>query len=67
MTTLLLDYTQAILLWALLPGLVLFALTWFVARRLNNWSIVDVVWSYGFALIAGLLVCDWGPTWAGGF
>jgi len=27
MTTLLLDYTQAILLWALLPGLVLFALT----------------------------------------
>jgi steroid 5-alpha reductase family enzyme len=56
MTTLLLDYTQAILLWALLPGLVLFAFTWFVARRLDNWSIVDVVWSYGFALIAGLLV-----------
>ena len=56
MTTLLLDYARAILLWAFLPGLALFALTWFVARRLDNWSIVDVVWSYGFALIAALLV-----------
>jgi steroid 5-alpha reductase family enzyme len=77
MTTLFFDYTEAILRWALLPGLALFALTWFVARRLDNWSIVDVVWSYGFALIAGLLVfvapgptgrpgaCDWGPTLAG--
>jgi steroid 5-alpha reductase family enzyme len=56
MTTLLLDYAQAILLLAFLPGLALFALTWFVARRLDNWSIVDVVWSYGFALVAALLV-----------
>lgn len=29
----------------------LFAACWFVARRLDNWSIVDVVWAYGFALI----------------
>jgi len=56
MITLLLDYARAILLWAFLPGLALFALTWFLARRLDNWSIVDVVWSYGFALVAALLV-----------
>ncbi|NBX33906.1 DUF1295 domain-containing protein [bacterium] len=55
MITLLLDYARAILLWAFLPGLVLFALTWLLARRLDNWSIVDVVWSYGFALVAALL------------
>ena len=29
----------------------LFALCWVVAKRLDNWSIVDVVWSYGFALV----------------
>ena len=30
----------------------LFAACWVVAKRLDNWSIVDVVWSYGFALVA---------------
>lgn len=29
----------------------LFAACWVVAKRLDNWSIVDVVWSYGFALV----------------
>jgi len=29
----------------------LFAACWLVAKRLDNWSIVDVVWSYGFALV----------------
>ncbi len=29
----------------------LFALCWVVAKRLDNWSIVDVVWSYAFALV----------------
>jgi steroid 5-alpha reductase family enzyme len=34
------------------PSLVLFGATWIVAKKINNWSIVDVVWSYGFALLA---------------
>lgn len=40
--------------WGFLPSLVLFALTWVAAWRLDNWSIVDVVWSYGFALLIAL-------------
>ena len=28
-----------------------FAACWVVARKLDNWSIVDVAWSYGFALV----------------
>ena len=34
------------------PSLLLFGATWWVAKKINNWSIVDVVWSYGFALLA---------------
>ena len=30
---------------------VFFALCWAVAKKLDNWSIVDVAWSYGFALV----------------
>ena len=30
---------------------VFFALCWLVAKKLDNWSIVDVAWSYGFALV----------------
>ena len=37
-----------------LPALLLMTLTWFVARRLDNWSIVDVAWAYGFVLILAL-------------
>ena len=30
---------------------VFFALCWLIAKQLDNWSIVDVAWSYGFALV----------------
>jgi len=30
---------------------IFFTATWVVAKVLNNWSIVDVAWSYGFALV----------------
>jgi len=39
---------------ALLPALLLMAATWLVAWRIDNWSIVDVAWSYGFALAVAL-------------
>ena len=29
---------------------VFFALCWLIAKKIENWSIVDVAWSYGFAL-----------------
>lgn len=28
-----------------------FAACWLVAKKMDNWSIVDVAWSYGFALV----------------
>ena len=30
---------------------VFFALCWLIAKKIDNWSIVDVAWSYGFALV----------------
>jgi steroid 5-alpha reductase family enzyme len=37
-----------------------FGLCWLVARRIDNWSIVDVAWSYGFALVGlRLLYVHW--------
>lgn len=41
-----------------------FSATWVVARLLDNWSIVDVAWSYGFALIGLwiLAVSAWNPS-----
>ena len=30
---------------------VYFFLCWLIARKIDNWSIVDVAWSYGFALV----------------
>ena len=30
---------------------VFFAACWLVAKKIDNWSIVDVAWSYGFALV----------------
>lgn len=40
-----------------------FSATWVVARLLDNWSIVDVAWAYGFALIGlWILACSaWNP------
>ena len=28
-----------------------FAVCWVIAKKIDNWSIVDVAWSYGFALV----------------
>ncbi len=30
---------------------VFFALCWLIAKKIDNWSIVDVAWSFGFALV----------------
>jgi len=39
---------------------ILFSLTWYVGKGINNWSIIDFVWSYSFALCAGVyLVTSW--------
>lgn len=35
----------------LVEACVYFAACWAVARRIDNWSIVDVAWSFGFALV----------------
>jgi steroid 5-alpha reductase family enzyme len=38
-------------------AVVIFALflgTWLLSRRLNNYSFVDIMWSYSFAVLAGL-------------
>jgi len=40
--------------WGMAPALLLFALTWLAAWKIDNWSIVDVVWSYGFAILIAL-------------
>lgn len=33
-----------------------FGLCWLIARRLDNWSIVDVAWAYGFALVGAWIL-----------
>lgn len=43
---------------------VLFALAWVLARRLDNYGLVDVAWSYAFALVAAayaLAGAGWAP------
>lgn len=40
--------------WGFIPSLVLFAATWVAAWKIDNWSIVDTVWSYGFAILVAL-------------
>ena len=35
---------------------VLMVLTWYIARRLKNYSIVDAVWAFGFFLVSVLLL-----------
>ena len=39
-----------------------FAACWLIARKINNWSIVDVAWAYGFAVVGLWLLCvhTWG-------
>lgn len=39
---------------------ILFSVTWYVGKNINNWSIIDFVWSYSFALCAGVyLITLW--------
>jgi steroid 5-alpha reductase family enzyme len=42
-----------ILIYSLIGLVALFGLTWWVASRINNYSIVDAVWSLSFAGVAG--------------
>lgn len=54
-----------LLITALLAGLLAtFAFAYLVARRIDNYSIVDVVWSYAFAgvaLVAATALDGWAP------
>ena len=43
-----------------LVAFVLFGLTWLLSLRLNNFSFVDVTWSYALAVIAPVY------AWLGG-
>ncbi len=54
MNDLLFNLAWLTVLVAVLPALALMVLTWIVAKLMDNWSIVDVAWSYGFALAIGL-------------
>ncbi len=56
MNDLLFNLAWLTVLVAVLPAMALMAVTWVVARLMDNWSIVDVAWSYGFALAIGLTV-----------
>jgi steroid 5-alpha reductase family enzyme len=57
--------TAPLLLLSALAGLcVVFALFYLLARRINNYGIVDIVWSYAFAVLAlfySLLAPGWPP------
>lgn len=54
MSDVILGYPAVIACFALAPSALIFAATWLMARRIDNWSLVDVVWSYSFAFLAGL-------------
>jgi steroid 5-alpha reductase family enzyme len=45
--------TLSLVAMAVAGACVLFALLYLVARRLNNYGSVDIVWSYAFALLVG--------------
>lgn len=47
------SFWQVLALGALLVVL-LFSFTWLLSRRLNNYSFVDITWSYSFAVLAVL-------------
>ena len=44
--------TQFIILWTLGICMSLMALSWTVAKKINNYSIVDAIWSLSFALLS---------------
>lgn len=52
----------ALLLTALAALCGVFALLYLVARKLDNYGIVDIAWSYAFALLAGFYAVA-GPGW----
>jgi steroid 5-alpha reductase family enzyme len=54
MTDVLFNLGWLTLILGILPSCLLFGGTWLIAWRLNNWSIVDVTWSYGFAIAVAL-------------
>jgi steroid 5-alpha reductase family enzyme len=54
--------TAALILSALAGLCVLFVGLFFVARRLNNYGIVDVAWSYAFAVLAAFYAV-FSPGW----
>ena len=35
---------------------ILFAIFWYIAKKINNYGIVDIVWSYGFLAVVGFYV-----------
>lgn len=57
--TLLFDFLYVLFLAGLF-----FSATWIVARLLDNWSIVDVAWAYGFALVGLWILASfpWSAT-----
>ena len=55
--------TASLLLLSALSGLcAVFALFYLLARRINNYGIVDIVWSYAFAVLA-LFYAFFAPGW----
>lgn len=62
MSDVILPYLVVIACFALAPSALIFALTWKTARRIGNWSVVDVVWSYSFALLVSLTLPFAGGT-----
>ena len=35
---------------------ILFAIFWYLAKKINNYGIVDILWSYGFLAVVGFYV-----------
>jgi len=54
--------TLPLILWATVALSAAFALCYLVARRLNNYGIVDIAWSYAFAGLAAFYAFA-GPGW----
>ena len=47
---------------ALVFNSILFAIFWYIAKKINNYGIVDILWSYGFLAVVGFYVFlsdDW--------
>ena len=51
-----------LILSALLGLCTVFALFYLLARRINNYGLVDIVWSYAFAVLA-IFYAVFSPGW----